>query len=189
MQTPEETNRKNRELCERFPFLIPFNRWSGKRITDCCGPDGEEGFWPNHPEAHPDMYDYESTELDDMPDGWRKAFGEKMCKEIMEELVAHDLVDKYRVTQIKEKYAELRWYDWNSTAKIQDEIIPKYTELSRRTCILCGEPATKISLGWISPYCDKCAEELSKDWNIEFEPIDGQLDGDKEEPVAHGQSL
>lgn len=116
-----------------------------------------------------------------MPVGWRKAFGEKMCEEIMEELVAHDLVDSYRVTEIKEKYAELRWYDWNSTDKIQNEIIPKYTELSRRICIRCGEPATKISLGWISPYCDKCAEELSRDWDIEFELINEQLGDDQEE--------
>lgn len=116
-----------------------------------------------------------------MPVGWRKAFGEKMCEEIMEELVAHDLVDSYRVTEIKEKYAELRWYDWNSTDKIQNEIIPKYTELSRRICIRCGESATKISLGWISPYCDKCAEELSRDWDIEFEFINEQLVDDLEE--------
>lgn len=116
-----------------------------------------------------------------MPVGWRKAFGEKMCEEIMDELVAHDSVDSYRVTEIKEKYAELRWYDWNSTDKIQNEIIPKYTELSRRICIRCGEPATKISMGWISPYCDKCAEELSRDWDIEFELINEQLGDDQEE--------
>lgn len=168
--TLEETKQRNRELCERFPFLIPFNRWSGKKITDCCGPDGEEGFWPDNPEAHPEEYDYETTELDDMPYGWRKAFGEQMCEEIMDELVAHDLVDKYRVDQIKEKYGTLRWYDSNSTDKIWSEIIPKYEELSWHTCIRCGKPSTKMSLGWVSPFCDECAEELSN--RIMFKPID-----------------
>ena len=155
-EVSQETKEYNRALCERFPFLIPSNRWSGKRITEAQ--DG--GYWLGDPEAVPEPYDYEYTELDEMPDGWRKAFGEQMCEEIMEELVAHDLVDDYRITQIKEKYAQLRWYDYNSTDKIWREIIPKYENLSARTCINCGEPAVWISKGWISPYCDDCAEKM-----------------------------
>lgn len=50
----------NRELCERYPFLIPTNRFSGKRITEGAG------FWPGSPNSVPE-WDYESTELDDMP--------------------------------------------------------------------------------------------------------------------------
>lgn len=126
----ESVKEKNRELCKRFPFLIP---------TD-----------------HQPDYDWEYTWLDDMPDGWRKAFGEQMCEEIMQELVEHNCVDKYRVTQIKEKFGELRWYDDFGTDKMYNEIFPKYEELSRRTCINCGAPATRISTGWISPWCDQC---------------------------------
>lgn len=37
------------------------------------------------------------------------------------------------------------------------DIIRKYERLSKRTCINCGKPATKISTGWISPWCDDCA--------------------------------
>ena len=55
MQLNIESNHK---LIERFPFLIPRNRWTGKV---------------------PEDYDYSYTELDSMPDGWRKAFGEQMC--------------------------------------------------------------------------------------------------------------
>ncbi len=51
MQSNKESNQK---LIERFPFLIPRNRWTGKV---------------------PEDYDYSYTELDSMPDGWRKAFG------------------------------------------------------------------------------------------------------------------
>lgn len=32
------------------------------------------GYWPGEPEAIPE-YDYEYTELDSMPEGWRIAFG------------------------------------------------------------------------------------------------------------------
>ena len=41
------TKEENRALCERYPFLIPSNRWSGMRITEAA--DG--GYWPRDPEA------------------------------------------------------------------------------------------------------------------------------------------
>ena len=45
-----------------------------------------------------------------MPMGWRRAFGEEMCEEILQVLIKYDCVDLYRITQIKEKYGTLRWY-------------------------------------------------------------------------------
>ena len=97
------------------------------------------------------------SELDDMPNGWRKAFGIQMCKEIKAELKRHKgALKRYRITQIKEKFGGLRWYDGYTTEKIIHEIIPKYEALSHKTCIICGKPATCISAGWVSPYCDDC---------------------------------
>lgn len=97
------------------------------------------------------------TELDAMEPGWRKTFGIQMCKEIKKELKKYNFLHKYRITQIKEKYGELRWSDAGipKDSKIWD-IIEKYSEISRKTCINCGKPATKVSTGWISPYCDDC---------------------------------
>ena len=63
---------------------------------------------------------------------------------------------EYRIVQIKEKYGFLHWYDAGGNIEIMREIIPKYEEESLNTCICCGKLATKISKGWISPYCDKC---------------------------------
>lgn len=125
----------NKKLCEKYPFLLPRNRWTGL--------------------VHPD-YDYSFTELDSMPTGWKKAFGEQMCEEIKQELEDKGILDKYRISQIKEKYGMLCWYDFGCTEKMLHEIIPKYEELSKHTCICCGKPATKVTLGWISPYCDEC---------------------------------
>lgn len=100
------------------------------------------------------------TELDSMPDGWRKAFGIKMCDEIKRELKRHKgALKKYRITQIKEKFGGLRWYDNWGTEKIYKEIIPKYEAISYETCINCGKPAMYISKGWISPYCCNCAKK------------------------------
>lgn len=136
-----ESREVNKKLIERYPFLMPRNRWTGEA---------------------PEDFDYSYTELDAMPDGWRKAFGEQMCEEIREELVRVGYLEKYRIAQIKEKYGSLRWYDFGATERILREIIPKYTRLSKRTCIMCGAPATKMSTGWISPYCDACAESVGE---------------------------
>ena len=68
-----------------------------------------------------------------------------------------DDLDRWRIVQIKEKYGMLRVYDngYKAGSKIQD-IIAKYEDMSARTCIICGKPATKITTGWISPFCDEC---------------------------------
>ena len=149
MQSNQEANRK---LIERFPFLIPRNRWTDKV---------------------PEDFDYSYTELDSMPDGWRKAFGGQMCEEIREELVRANYLDQYRITQIKEKYGSLRWYDFGCTERMLCEIIPKYERLSARTCIRCGKPATNASTIWISPYCDTCANKIGQ--NERFIPIEEWL--------------
>lgn len=92
---------ENKRLCDRYPFLVPWNRWSGKLITDCAA--GETGFWPGDPDKIPE-YEYEYTELDDMPNGWRDAFGKQMCEEIREALIEDGDLDRWRIVQLKEKY-------------------------------------------------------------------------------------
>ena len=145
---------KNRELVKRFPFLLPRNAWSGRKITDGAG------FWPGSPNEVPE-YDYEYTSFDLIPQGWRRAFGMEMCQEIEDALEVDGLQDKYFPVQIKEKYGTLRWYTNFTTEKLE-KILHKYEDLSERTCILCGAPATKYAVNWISPYCDECAQRISE---------------------------
>ena len=139
-----------KKLCKRYPFLI-IHDWSGKPL------------------------DYEFTYLDDMPEGWKRAFGIDMCKDIRRVLVKANYLYDYRVCQVKEKYGTLRWYDYGAPSSIYRElqdVIDKYEGLSYRTCIWCGRPATKISQGWISPWCDKCAERMGgKFRNITEDPL------------------
>lgn len=171
----EETKRKNRELCEKYPFLIPSNRWSGIRITEASG----GGYWPGNPEEIPE-YDYEYTELDELPDGWRNAFGEQICEDLKRELLeagGEKALNDYRITQIKEKFGGLRWYDDGCTDRWYSEILPKYETLSERTCIRCGKPATLISTGWISPWCDECAKNI----HDRMVPVDMWFRGDVSE--------
>ncbi len=138
----KEAIEENKSLVEEFPFLLPRNRWTGKV---------------------PEDYDYSYTELDGMPDGWRSAFGLAMCRELKEILIKAGALDGYRITDIKEKYATLRWYDNGYPVKAEKEYLAwqsKYVKLSQRTCIKCGAKATKLSVGYIAPYCNECASKM-----------------------------
>jgi hypothetical protein len=65
----------------------------------------------------------------------------------------------------------LRWYD-NGCTEEGYKVIKKYARLSEVTCIRCGQPATKISSGWISPYCD---EHFDEKWGIYAEIVNGEI--------------
>jgi len=135
---------RNKRLCKRYPFIIPRD-WTGKVIRN-------KYYW---------------TLLDDMPVGWRNAFGEQMCEELRTVLIKGNYLYDYRVVQVKSKWAELRWYDEGAPSSIYRElqdVIDKYTELSRKTCICCGRPATKLSCGWIDSFCTECAEKYLRSY-------------------------
>ena len=129
---------ENKRLVERYPYLQPRNVWTDKM---------------------PDDYDYSWTRADDIEDGWRELFLQ-MCEEIREPLIEADYLDKFRFTQIKEKYGTMRTYAFGAPRKVFD-IISKYEGMSARICIKCGKPATKISRGWISPWCDEHASLIN----------------------------
>lgn len=129
----------NKELVQEFPFLLPKNRFTGEV---------------------PENYDYSYTELDAMPEGWRKAFGIQLCKELKEAL-GKDIVN-YRIAQIKEKYGELCWYDFGGNDKTFD-VISKYETISANTCIKCGQPGKLDFDGWILPLCEEHYRERHED--------------------------
>jgi len=124
-------------LCGKYPFLVPRYDWSQEIVED---------------------YDYTSTYLDDIPVGWKKAFGEMMCEEIKQELVRCNYLDEFRIVQAKEKYGQLIIYTNGEPigCKVQ-QIIDKYSVLSENICIICGKPDVPMTHnGWDSPYCKEC---------------------------------
>lgn len=148
----KEIRERNKKLIEKYPFLLPRNR---------CTDEEDEDF------------DYSWTELDAMPDGWRKAFGEMMCEEIKNELLkfGQKALDDYRIVEIKEKYAELRWYDNGHPqgSKLGD-IIGKYEKLSQNICIHCGKPDVPITGDWYYlPLCRKCYTSDDRNADEEWE--------------------
>lgn len=154
----------NKALIEKYPWLLPRNRWTDKVSED---------------------YDYTYTELDDLPTGWRLAFGEDICKELQEELEKKDFAESYRILEIKEKYGGLCWYDNGNTQEGFD-IIHKYELLSERVCIQCGKPAKYFSKGWINYFCPECAKTFLDKQNermsdpLDFKQCFGEI-GNKEE--------
>ena len=94
-----------------------------------------------------------------MPEGWWKTFGKQMVKEIEDEIGGWDDEElKDFDIAVKEKYGELRVYCTVGNDTL-DKIFYKYEQLSKKTCIRCGRPASWISKGWIIPYCNECAAE------------------------------
>lgn len=171
----------NKELLDKYPWLTPFNSFSGKLITDCAGPDGEEGYWPGDPTAHPD-YDYEYTLLDNLADGWRKAFGAQICEDIDSIVKSwpEEQQKNFRIVDIKEKWGHLCVYT-NSTDEEVEKIISKYVLISKFTCIHCGRPARWVIRGWYMPVCDRCAREAynNNTWKADFKFKDEYMDIDE----------
>ena len=104
-------------------------------------------------------------EADFLPEGWTNTFIPKMKQELADVLGSY--VYDFDVLQIKDKYGMMRFYwswadrDYN-TAEEQDRneltnkietIINKYEVLSANTCVVCGNPAVKMTSGWILPVC------------------------------------
>lgn len=142
---------QNKKLVKRYPFLWPSD-WLGNPIPKRC-------------------YDYTWTWLDDMPIGWKKAFGKMLCEDLRNELIKYNALRFYKVLQVKEKYGCLRWYDFGSVGNTT-KIIDAYSHLSENICIVCGKPdVPMINNGWMSPWCfdcwKKCESQLYKKYSDE----------------------
>ena len=131
---------RNYFLIKKYPFIECRNVWNNSKID----------------------HKYEYTWLDDLPKGWRKRFGEDICKDLKSlftQIDSIDFSDKYKITQIKEKYGQLRWYDTGVPTVISeqyDEVMQKYEELSEHTCTVCGKSGyIDYNDYWLEPLCDK----------------------------------
>lgn len=108
-----------------------------------------------------DNYDW----LYSIPKGWEK-IGQQMIQE------CEAIEPNYTIADMKEKWGELRIVSyvpdkegWPTPSDYADKLIEiedKCTEQSSRTCCICGKPATKMSIGWICPYCDDCGDKDEK---------------------------
>ena len=135
----------------KYPFLRIQNIWHRIWISIKCERFSNIGYLLSH------------TKLDLMPHGWRKAFGEQMCEEIKQALLKNGRKSLYSyvISDIKEKYGSLRWYDYSAPKEVHD-IIDKYECQSMCYCINCGKPVRYITKGWIEYLCEDCAKKTIK---------------------------
>ena len=104
-----------------------------------------------------------SNELDAMDDGWKKNFGIQFCKDLRKAIIKDNGIKglfDFRIVQMKEKHGRFECYVNDNTPNV-NEVIDKYGDLSQDVCIMCGEKATKTTLGYVLPYCDHCIPETS----------------------------
>lgn len=94
----------------------------------------------------------EHTELDLMEDGWRKAFGIDLCKDLKKQLKKENYLYKFRIIDIKEKNGVLEIYTSGNSKEI-DKILSKYQSLSYDTCVICGSPRADYRDYYGCPYC------------------------------------
>jgi DNA-directed RNA polymerase subunit RPC12/RpoP len=133
--TPEQ--QKNKELVERYPYLLPRNVWTGKVADD---------------------YNYEYTLYVEIPRGWEKLFMQ-LCEDIRQPLIDAGYLDKFRFSQVKEKYNRLECYNFGAPEAVQ-EIINKYSVMAGYVCTICGKPATFETNSYIASFCGDCQKEF-----------------------------
>ena len=140
--TTAKQRRKNKELCKRYPFLIPRNVWDNKIMWD----------------RDKDTRKWSYTLAEEFPKGWWRAFGLLLCEELRKDLIKCNYLRDFRFDQIKSKYGQLRAYTGPLPMESKaNDIIDKYTTLSENICELCGKPdVPMIGKRWIKPECFDC---------------------------------
>ena len=145
------TQEEIKKLIERHPYLLPRNVWTDKV---------------------PEDYDYTYIRGEhEIPDGWSKLFLQ-MCEDIRQPLIDANYIDKFRFTQIKEKYNRMECYNFGAPEVVHD-IIHKYSVISSYVCTRCGKPATYETQGWIASFCDDCLKDMDiyeRIERLEFKP-------------------
>lgn len=68
--------------------------------------------------------------------------------------------------KLKKSGGFLHWYDNGipkSISKEYNEWLSKYEELSKHTCIWCGEKGEiDYNESWLEPLCDKCKKDIKE---------------------------
>ena len=104
---------RNKKLVKRYPWIAPVD-WFGNRVK-------EYGF----------------TMYDDIPIGWKRAFGKIMLEDYREVLIKNNYINEFQWIQVKEKYGTLRLYS-NGAPEDVLALESKYDYISGFFCISCG---------------------------------------------------
>lgn len=109
--------------------------------------------------------------LEELPTGWRKAFGNQLADDVIALTKKYNFENEYEVLQIKEKFGGLRWYEGCVPQEMyaeHNDLIQKYEEMSYHTCVICGNAAEIPKKIYDQPVCDECRDNLKKNFKIEI---------------------
>ena len=91
--------------------------------------------------------------------GWWPLICETLDR--VQAIVDRDGLDDISITQVKEKFGELRIYTSSFTEEI-DDIIQAATDRSLTICEQCGKPGSlRNNHGWLITLCDECQKKMS----------------------------
>lgn len=121
-------------FCLKYPFWRAHNVWTGKKLGLS---------WTNY---------------DSICEGWKKAFGKQLSKDLLVALKKDKLLHKFYFDDVKEKYGTLRLYG-NCHGENVSKVTNYYELLSMCYCFICGKPVRYISHGWIEYMCPDCAKQ------------------------------
>lgn len=127
---------RNYRLVKKYPFLLP-----------------RYGFADETREN----YHYQDTELDHMPEGWRKTFGKMMMDDLVDACKKDKIdIETVRILDLKEKYGMWRM-DLNVYEPNIQKVLDAYEEISQHVCWRCGKIDVPLTnFGWIVPECRSC---------------------------------
>lgn len=159
-QAKKREKYRSRRLIAQFPWLQEKVHWYSGRTT----PKRERSFG--------------STWLDDMPCGWRRAWGVQMCRDIDEELRKFNYRDEFVIVQVKEKFGQLRLYH-NGVPHGSNvgDITSIYSHISEHTCAYCGRFGVPLTdAGWVLPICRECFKKIRTNMAYEDSIIEEEYD-------------
>ena len=113
-------------------------------------------------------FDELTESFNNLPNGWTSSFVNNLRDELYNTL--GDYADDFIVLDCKEKDGCMRIYwRWNDRPYAIDElmhmnelydsvndIIDKYSKISYKTCVVCGDTAEEYSKCWVLPFCYHC---------------------------------
>lgn len=96
---------------------------------------------------------YSMTWYDYIPEGWKKAFGKQLTKDL--KAVTKGVKD-FKIGDVKEKWGSLRIYPMGSATDEIWDLLHRYEQLSMCYCQKCGDPVRYRTKGWVSYLCETC---------------------------------
>ncbi len=133
-------NRTDSEIMDKYPLLYKDRTKSMRESLMCFGLEVDVGWL---------------SMLDEL--------SEKLEKEIQLYIKqTNDTEDHARASQVKSKFAGLRFYMDGNTTEAMESIIREYEKKSHFVCEECGNDGIVRPGGWLKVLCDDCQSKRNK---------------------------